>query len=219
MCGTEPLQPLLAVPNKFSPAPHEVQPSSPDGQQGTLGPRLRRLIPVVVVLVALMAVTLFFYKNRKDQLARESGAATEPTATSEQIKLENTGGRPIVHNPVRGVQQVVAGKLGTTQIKLENAAERQVVHNPVRGVQHLVTAKLKTAQTTNAAKEADPVELWKAVKRGSVSAEVALANLYLEGEAVPQNCEQAHMLLHAASMKGNKAADDLLKSSYTARCE
>jgi TPR repeat protein len=166
-----------------------------------------------------MAVTLFFYKNRKDQLARESGAATEPTATSEQIKLENTGGRPIVHNPVRGVQQVVAGKLGTTQIKLENAAERQVVHNPVRGVQHLVTAKLKTAQTTNAAKEADPVELWKAVKRGSVSAEVALANLYLEGEAVPQNCEQAHMLLHAASMKGNKAADDLLKSSYTARCE
>jgi TPR repeat protein len=120
---------------------------------------------------------------------------------------------------------VVAGKLGTTltaaseQIKLESAAERQVVHNPVRGVQHLVTAKLGTAQTTNAAKQADPVELWKAVKRGSVSAEVALANLYLEGEAVPQNCEQAHMLLHAASMKGNKVADDLLKSSYTVRCE
>jgi hypothetical protein len=183
------------------------------------------LIPVVVVLIALMAVTSVFYQSRKDQLTKESGAATEPTATSEQIKPENTGGRPIVHNPVGGVQQVVTGKLGTTltaaaeQIKLENAAERDVVHNPVRGVQHLVTAKLETAQTTNAAKEADPVELWKAVKRGSVSAEVALANLYLEGEAVPQNCEQAHMLLHAASMKGNKAADDLLKSSYTVRCE
>ena len=188
MCGTEPLQPLLAVLNTFSRARHEVRPSSSDGQQGTLGPGLRRLIPVVVVLIALMAVTSFFYKSRKDQLAKESGAATEPTATSEQIKLENTGGRPIVHNPVRGVQ-------------------------------HLVTAKLGTAQTTNAAKEADAVELWKAVKRGSVSAEVALANLYLEGEAVPQNCEQAHMLLHAASMKGNKAADDLLESSYTVRCE
>ena len=225
MCGTEPLQPLFAVLNKFSRARHEVRPSSSDGQQGTLGPGLRRLIPVVVILIALMTVTSFFYKSRKDQLAKESGAATEPTAASEQIKLENTGGRPIVHNPVGGVQQVVAGKLGTTltstseQIKLENAAERQVVHNPVRGVQHLVTAKLGNAQTTNAAKEADPVELWKAVKRGSVSAEVALANLYLEGEAVPQNCEQAHMLLHAASMKGNKAADDLLKSSYTVRCE
>ena len=150
MCGTEPLQPLLAVLNKFSRARHEVRPSSSDGQQGTLGPGFRRLIPVVVILIALMAVTSFFYKSRKDQLAKESGATTEPTATSEQIKLENTGGRPIVHNPVGGVQQVVAGKLGTTltatseQIKLENAAERHVVHNPVRGVQHLVTAKLGT---------------------------------------------------------------------------
>jgi hypothetical protein len=225
MCGTEPLGQLWAVPDIFSRARHEVRPSSSDGQQGTLGPGLRRLIPVVVILIALMTVTSFFYKSRKDQLAKESGAATEPTATSEQIKLENTGGRPIVHNQVGGVQHVVAGKLGTAltatseQIKLENAGERQVVHNPVRGVQHLVTAKLGTAQTTNAAKEADPVELWKAVKRGSVSAEVALANLYLEGEAVPQNCEQAHMLLSAASIKGSKAADDYLKSSYAERCE
>jgi len=61
--------------------------------------------------------------------------------------------------------------------------------------------------------------LWKAVKRGSVNAEVALANLYLEGEAVPQNCEQAHMLLSAAAMKGSKAADNLLKSSYAERCQ
>src|ERR1017187_2192829 len=161
MCGTEPLGQLWAVPDIFSRARHEVRPSSSDGQQGTLGPGLRRLIPVVVILIALMTVTSFFYKSRKDQLAKESGAATEPTAASEQIKLENTGGRPIIHDPVGGVQHVVAGKLGT-------------------------------AQKTNAVKENDPVELWKAVKRGSVSAEVALANLYLEGEAVPQNCEQAH---------------------------
>jgi TPR repeat protein len=170
--------------------------------------------------------TSFFYTSHNGTPPKESSAAAERTATPEKVKLENAGDRDIIHDPVRGVQQVVAGKAGTTtlaatseQIKVENAAERDIVHNPVRGVQHLVTAKLGTAQTTNAAKEADPVELWKAVKRGSVSAEVALANLYLEGEAVPQNCEQAHMLLHAASMKGNKAADDLLKSSYTVRCE
>jgi hypothetical protein len=105
------------------------------------------------------------------------------------------------------------------QLKLKNAGERQIVPNPVRGVQHVVAATLGTAQTTNAAKEVDPVELWKAVKRGSVSAEVALAKLYLEGEAVPQNCEQAHILLLAASMKGSKAADTFLKSSYAERCE
>jgi TPR repeat protein len=74
-----------------------------------------------------------------------------------------------------------------------------------------------TVPAIDAAK-VDPVELWKAVKRGSVNAEVALARLYLEGEAVPQNCEQAHMLLSVASMKGSKAADSLLKSSYAERC-
>ena len=145
------------------------------------------MTPVVVVLMALMAVTSFFFKSHKGNLPKESVAAAEPTATSEQPKIENAGQRHIVHNPVKGVQQFVAGKLRTAQ--------------------------------TIAAEEVDPVELWKAVKRGSVNAEVALANLYLEGDAVPQNCEQAHMLLSAAAMKGNKAADNFLKSRFAERCE
>ena len=105
------------------------------------------------------------------------------------------------------------------QPKLKNAGQRHIVHNPVRGVQHVAAEKLGTAQTTSAAKEDDPVELWKAVKRGSVSAEIALANLYLTGKSVSQNCEQAHMLLQTASMKGSKAADTVLESSYPERCE
>jgi hypothetical protein len=105
------------------------------------------------------------------------------------------------------------------QPKLESAGPRQIVHNSARGVPHPVAATLGTAQATDSAKENDPAELWNAVKRGSVPAEVALANLYLKGEAVPQNCEQAHMLLLAASMKGSKFADDFLKSSYAERCE
>jgi predicted amidophosphoribosyltransferase len=36
MCGTEPLQPLLADLNQFSRARQEVRLSSSDGQQGTL---------------------------------------------------------------------------------------------------------------------------------------------------------------------------------------
>ena len=192
MCGTaaptiEPVQPPSVVPEEFSRADHESGPSSSDSQQRPPKPGFWRLIPVVVVLIVLSMVAWFFYEARKGKLPKESGSA-ELTATSGQLKLENAG-------------------------------ERQVVHNPVRGIQHVVAAKLGTAQTTNAAQEDDPVELWKAVKRGSVSAEVALAKLYLEGEAVPHNCEQAHILLFAASMKGSKAADNFLKSSYAERCE
>ena len=193
MCGTaapaiEPVQPPSVVPEEFSRADHESGPSSSDSQQRPPKPGLRRLIPVLAVLVLLSGVTWLFYGARKGNLPKQSGSAPQLTPTSEQPKLENTG-------------------------------ERLIVHNPVRGVQHAVPAKLRTTQTTNAAKENDPVELWKAVRRGSVSAEVALAKLYLEGGAVPHNCEQAQMLLLAASRKGSKAADDLLNSSDSERCE
>ena len=193
MCGTaapaaEPLRLRSSVPDEFSGADHQAGLSSSDSQQRPPHPGLRRLIPVVVILIALMVITSVFYEVRKGNLPKESGSAAELTATSGQPNLDKTG-------------------------------QRHIIHNPVRGVQHVVAAKLGTAQTIDAAKENDPVELWKAVRRGSVSAEVALANLYLEGEAVSQSCEQAHTLLYAASMKGSKAADTLLKSSYAERCE
>jgi TPR repeat protein len=116
------------------------------------------------------------------------------------------------------VASLWVGVVARFDLEKPDQPDEYIVHNPVRGVQQFVARKLRTAQTI-AAKEADPVELWNAVKRGSVKAEVALANLYLEGEAVPQNCEQAQMLLYAASMKGSKLAGDFLKSSYPQRCE
>jgi hypothetical protein len=223
MCGTEPLRPLSIIPRKSSRASHKVRPPSSDRQQRLAIPRIWRLIPVVA-LIALMAVALFFYKTRKSNLAKESGSPAQLRAPSAQIKIESAS-EPIVHDPVGAVEHdVVAEKLGTRltaaseQIKVENAAERHIVPPAARRVQQIAAAKPVTAPAIDAAK-GDPVELWKAVKRGSVNAEVALANLYLEGEAVPQNCEQAHMLLSVASMKGSKAADNLLKSRYAERCQ
>lgn len=105
------------------------------------------------------------------------------------------------------------------QPKVRNADQAHIARNPARRVQHVIPEKMGTFQTPDTAKEDDSVELWKAVKRGSVSAEVALANLYLQGKSVPQSCEQARMLLQTASTKGSKAADTLLKSSYAERCQ
>ena len=223
MCGIEPLRPLLVVSDKSSRASRKVRPSSSDSQRRLPGSGIWRLIPVVA-LIALIAVASFFYKSRKNNLDKEPGSPAQLRAPSEQIKIESAS-EPTVHDPVGGVEHgVVAEKPGTgliatsEQIKVENAAERHIVPPAARGVQQIATAKPVTAPAIEAAK-VDPVELWKAVKRGSVNAEVALANLYLEGEAVPQNCEQAHMLLSAASMKGSRAADSLLKNSYAERCQ
>jgi TPR repeat protein len=126
-----------------------------------------------------------------------------------------------VHKRNLAKESVSAAELTATsaQPKVRNADKQHIARNPVRRVQHVIPAKMGTAQIPDTAKEDDPVELWKAVKRGNVSAEVALANLYLQGKSVPQSCEQAHMLLQTASTKGSKAAATLLKSSYPERCE
>ena len=67
--------------------------------------------------------------------------------------------------------------------------------------------------------DADPTALWSRVRKGDAEAEVALAKLYLAGIGVERSCEQAHVLLLAASRKQNKAADSLLTGAYTQQCQ
>jgi hypothetical protein len=154
-------------------------------------PLQARLGKLVPALVALVVLVIVASLFHKTQ---KDNPPKESVATTE---LASTSGQPVI----------------------ESADQRPVVHNSARGAQHVVAAKMVTAQPIDTAKAEDPAELWKAVKKGSVNAEVALANLYLEGEAVPRNCEQAHMLLQTASTKGSKAADTLLKNGYPERCQ
>jgi len=61
-------------------------------------------------------------------------------------------------------------------------------------------------------------QLWSAVAAGDQSAEVALAKLYITGEGVPKNCEQARILLRAASRKGNTEARKELRKLNRSGC-
>ena len=54
--------------------------------------------------------------------------------------------------------------------------------------------------------------LWSAVGAGSAAAELELARLYLEGEGVPRNCEQARILLRAAAKSGSREAREQLRT-------
>lgn len=49
-------------------------------------------------------------------------------------------------------------------------------------------------------------QLWTAVARGDANAEVTLARRFLNGDGVNKNCEQARVLLVAASKRGNPEA-------------
>jgi hypothetical protein len=61
-------------------------------------------------------------------------------------------------------------------------------------------------------------QLWSALGAGDSSAEVPLAELYLKGDGVPKNCQQAAVLLRAASKNGNVEAREKLKNLKKIGC-
>ena len=64
-----------------------------------------------------------------------------------------------------------------------------------------------TAASTGSKKSGmTPNELWGEVQAGNSKAAVELAELYIRGDGVPQNCKQARVLLLVASEKRNTAA-------------
>jgi TPR repeat protein len=61
--------------------------------------------------------------------------------------------------------------------------------------------------------------LWKAVSKGNPTATLTLSDLYLRGDGVPKNCDQAHLLLDAAARKGVHAAAERLRNLQAFGCQ
>jgi type II secretory pathway predicted ATPase ExeA len=97
-----------------------------------------------------------------------------------------------------------------------NARSRMVL--PFKAAETLRRVEWRAGKTKVKNSDTDLAKLWKQVEKKSTTAEVALANLYLDGIVVPQNCAQAQVLLSAASKKGSQDAKTLL-STYEKRCD
>ncbi len=92
---------------------------------------------------------------------------------------------------------------------------------PAAGAQELALAKSyldgsngKTRESSEAAKW-----LWKAVAKQNAEATGLLATLYLKGDGVAKNCDQARVLLDAAARKGIATAVEQLTNIRTFGCE
>lgn len=60
--------------------------------------------------------------------------------------------------------------------------------------------------------------LWAATRKGDTAANILLADLYIRGDGVPQNCAQGRILLLAASQKGNEEATRKLQQVDAGAC-
>jgi hypothetical protein len=69
----------------------------------------------------------------------------------------------------------------------------------------------------------DPAEaarlLWKSIEKHNTHATVPLADLYLKGEGVSKNCDQARVLLDSAARKGVAGAGERLRNLQAFGCQ
>lgn len=68
--------------------------------------------------------------------------------------------------------------------------------------------------TTEAAKW-----LWKSIAKHNGQATLLLADLYLKGDGVPKNCDQARVLLYSAARKGVHGAGERLRNLQAFGCQ
>jgi hypothetical protein len=169
---------------------------------GTGGLRPKSRIAMVIFAATATLVFLLLWMvpgsklpNSKQSNSKPSVPATTPSAIPE---LEGTEG----------------------STPASAATNKRAASSPVspsaRQLQPSAEDELKNGSDTPLAD--DPQELWKQVSKGSTHAEVALALLYLDGNKVAKNCEEAAVLLTAASRRGSTKAKSLLEKHYAERC-
>jgi TPR repeat protein len=61
--------------------------------------------------------------------------------------------------------------------------------------------------------------LWKSMAKNNANATLLLADLYLKGDGVSKNCDQARVLLDSAARSGMKQAGERLRHLQAFGCE
>ena len=143
--------------------------------------------------------------------------AVAPSPVPVQIPDPSPASTPPVPNPIPEVpanesiaQHDSAPSPQTTQVTINSndplPADRQ------NSSKHFPDAHSRRGRSDVAR------QLWSALGSGDSSAEVALAQLYLTGDGVPRNCEQARVLLRAAAKNGNSEAQQKLRKLNSNAC-
>jgi len=91
---------------------------------------------------------------------------------------------------------------------------------PEYGSQELATAQRYLSGADGQRNSAEGAKwLWKSMAKHNSTAMLLLADLYLKGDGVSKNCEQAHVLLDSAARGGMKQAGERLRHLQAFGCE
>lgn len=161
-------------------------------------------------------------KPTETEATPAKGAAPEPAAPA---KNENssaaTKGRASENVPTEPAEpkKAVAEKAPAKASAVSRTAQPQAIAD--HGNQELATAESflngSGGQTRNSALAAQ--WLWKSIAKHNGPASVLLADLYLKGDGVAKNCDQARVLLDSAAMKGVPGAGTRLRNLQAFGCQ
>jgi hypothetical protein len=147
------------------------------GGQRTTSVRASQTVPIPTIELARFSVPIL--------LSSTSAIDSQVADTASQNSPGQNPTAESSSSPETGLSKVIVGSHTTTRPP-----------QPVKPV-------VKEASTMKS--ESDPSELWEEVKNGSTNAEIALANLYLDGVLVQQSCLQ--VLLLAAQKKETRTSE------------
>jgi hypothetical protein len=187
-------------------------PAKPElASSGVLVPMQRHLVAmrrqlITGLLIGASAACIVTFAGIKfSQYLRENRAAAKPTMELPAQTGPTSTSTPAAPPGATGISRDV---FAIDNQKKPAPMARTPANAPADASAH--TNKLKTSLT--------PDQLWTLVQRGNTTAAAALAELYIKGEVVPQNCAQARVLLLLAADKHNAAAKKRLADLDNAGC-
>lgn len=170
-------------------------------------------------------------QNEKNDTPLPTDAGPTTPAHAAPASPVHTPSAPAQHQPSQNQpSQNEPRSLASADHGSDSRRPSPVIANPATSPSAAVetsgAADFATAQkflNGDAATPRNPAEavpwLWRAVGKGNVQAAVSLSDLYLRGEGVAKNCDQARVLLDSAARKGGKAAADRLRNLQAFGCQ
>jgi len=178
-----------------------------------------------VLLSATVAFAAIKYKNYLTHASNTGAASTEQSLSKSDASAQAAGLDPQTTTPSSSVAGIHSANARNTPPGLAASKEipkaygqvspfdmgappipsRSSARNSIQPARNPVQTKFASARTPGK-KQMTPNQLWADVQAGSSNAAVDLAELYIKGQGVARNCQQARVLLLMASEKRNTAA-------------
>jgi hypothetical protein len=173
------------------------------------GPAVSQPVPAKTISAAPPAAPITGVSAQQPTAGPSSSSGRDASPVPGKRQPEETPrGNPSAK--LRPASHAVASapNSGATAVEPSSAEDLATAENYLNG----------THGTTRDSKEA-ALWLWKAVGKGNATATLALSDLYLRGDGVPKNCDQARLLLDAAARKGVRTAAERLRNLQAFGCE